>query len=147
MRQNKCEQSSGQSGIVKRALIMLVALSVVPLAFGTPENEKNKDVACTRVYQHTFDEVFQAIQEKSERDGGFVTDKDKEKGTITEEIANGKETYYFHVEPLNNKPETLVTVVQKWRGYHAPFAKAYRSCDGLQQYYFRDLQKVLSTYR
>jgi len=113
------------------------ALSGVP--------NKDKDQEFTRVYQHTYDEVFQASLETIERMGLFLTDKDKDKGTIS---GNGaydfggnrprKGTFDIHIEALNTKPETRVTINAKFRGMKDwAFPERFLS----------ELQKVLSTYK
>src|SRR5208337_173225 len=116
----------------KRALITALALVLgalvlggfaAPLASGAPNNDKHK--TATKIYQHTYDEVFQASLEAIERMGLFVTDKDKDKGTIS---GNGNYTlssgtasqpwiFDIHIEALNTKPETRVTIDCEWKGH------------------------------
>ena len=131
----------------KRAGVIAVALILGILIFGvygapSASAAPNKDKEFTQVYQHTYDEVFQAIQETVERKGYFVTDKDKDKGTVTATSSNRKVDFYIHVETLNTKPETRVTVIPKLKG-----SKLFGS--GLAQDsedFLKELQKVLSTY-
>ncbi len=128
------------------SLIALAALLGVLIfgGYGAPPASAtpNKDKEFTQVYQHTYDEVFQAIQETVERKGYFVTDKDKDKGTFIATSSNRKVDFYLHVETLNTKPETRVTVIPKLRG-----SKLFGS--GLAQDsedFLKELQKVLATY-
>jgi hypothetical protein len=118
-----------------------------PSASGSPSNDKDKEF--TRVYQHTYDEVFQASLEAIERLGMFVTAKDKDKGTIA---GNGKTsasiTVYFdiHIEAVNTTPETRVTINATAKG-----GGVCPGCKSANMNYFKDhfsteLQKVLATY-
>jgi len=110
--------------------------------------QQDKDQKYTRVYPHTYDEVFQASQETIERMGLFVADKDKDKGTIS---GNGRYnpdggplskncTLDIHIEALNTKPETRVTI-------HAKVKGVISGWDGpLKDRFLIELQKVLATY-
>ncbi len=115
-----------------------------PSASGSPGNDKE----LTRVYQHTYDEVFQASQEAIERMGLYVTAKDKDKGTIS---GNGNYqppgagrfewTFDIHIETLSTKPETRVTInANAGSGCGAGCRNAFK------QDMAGNLQKVLSTY-
>jgi len=132
--------------IGKLALMMLVILTVassVPVAA--------KDKGSTQVYQHTYDEVFQASQEAIERMGMYVSAKDKDKGTIS---GNGifnvtgsmgpvgkKCTLNIHIETLNTKPETQVTVSANVKGVWGGWANT-----DLERKLSMQIQQVLSTY-
>lgn len=130
-----------------RLSVMALAALLGALVFGgfaapSTSGAPNKDKEFTQVYQHTYDEVFQAIQETVERKGYFVTDKDKDKGTFIATSSNRKVDFYLHVETLNTKPETRVTIIPKLRG-----SKLFGS--GLAQDsedFLKELQKVLATY-
>jgi hypothetical protein len=129
----------------KLALITLVVLAVASLASGAPQNDKNKDGNYlpgeqTRVYQHTYDEVFQAAQEAIEREGLFVTDKDKDKGTISGNCYGGLIVFTLHIESLNTKPETQVTL-----NTHFTKKASRRSINPVFNVP-TTIQKVLSTY-
>jgi hypothetical protein len=113
-----------------------------------PNNDKDQEF--TRVYQHTYDEVFRATQETIERMGLYVTAKDKDKGTIS---GNGNFktndgqaarpcTFDIHIEVLNTKPETRVTVSAKAKStfFRGNWEAAFKNVFSDQ------LQKVLSTY-
>lgn len=149
----------------KRAGVIGVALVLGLLAFGSyaaalpkpggalpalPNSDKDQE--STRVFQHTYDEVFQASQEAIERMGLFLIAKDKDKGTIN---GNGKWqaqrpaagvgckcSFDIHIETLNTKPETQVTINAKGG------CALQHSLDmnSLKSYFFSELQKVLSTY-
>jgi len=111
---------------------------------------KDKDKEFTQVYQHTFDEVFQASLETIERMGLFVTAKDKDKGTISGggkyvpqgATGVGQITFDLHVEAINTKPETRLTAHAQAKGsfisnhFDGVFVKMFPI----------ELQKVLSTY-
>jgi len=123
--------------VVKLALIMLVVLTVAPMALGASRNDK--DVEFRQVYRHTFDEVFQASQEAIERLGWFVTGIDKDKGIISCSFMNSKVTFDLQMETVSQKPETQVTIV---------FIKTGRvTKDSIWHTVSTELQKVLSTYR
>ncbi len=118
-------------------------------ALGSPNNDKDKDF--TRVYQHTYDEVFQASLEAIERSGLFASAKDKEKGTISGSgnypfTGNGGTGYVevsfdIHIEILSTKPETRITINAKAKGYGgSSIAKRFNPL------FLGDVQKVLSTY-
>jgi hypothetical protein len=74
---------------------------------------KDQD-AGTLVSQHTYDEVFQASQDTFKLLGMLVTDKNKNEGTISGtgsyQYAAQRVAYHIHVEALNDKPETRVTM-------------------------------------
>jgi hypothetical protein len=110
---------------------------------------KDKDLESTQVFQHTYDEVFQASQEAIERMGVFVGAKDKDKGTISGDClyqpppAGGKYklTYDILIETLNTKPETRVTINAKAKAMMAGTVEK-----GFKLRFLSELQKVLSTY-
>src|SRR5271157_591619 len=81
---------------------------------------KDKDEQLTRIYTHTYDEVFQASQETIERLGLTVSNADKDKGTIGGDgqyrMRNGdfaKLNVLAHIETVSAKPEVRVTLVLK----------------------------------
>jgi len=143
MSRNECGQSRcpGTVTVGKLALTILVVLTLASLASGAPKNDK--DVECTRVYQHTYDEVFQATQQTIERQGYFLIDKDQDKGTITSTTPYKHMNFSIHIEVLNNTPETRVTITGNYQGVKSlnagqrEFAKKFLT----------ELQTVLSTYR
>src|SRR5208337_2315281 len=118
-----------------------------PSASGSPSNDKDKEF--TRVYQHTYDEVFQASLETIERLGMFVTAKDKDKGTIA---GNGKTsaslTVYFdiHIEAVNTTPETRVTINTTAKGGGVCPGCKSANMNYFKEHFSTELQKVLSTY-
>ena len=151
MGRNEYGQSRNRAGMAigRLALIMLVVLTVVPLASGASK----KDKEATRIYSHTYDEVFQASLETIERMGYFVTAKDKDKGTISGDgivklvmgsagPENKKCSFDIHIETLNTSPQTRVTInaTVKCIGGWAP-------ANTLKETFLTELQKVLSTYR
>jgi hypothetical protein len=142
--------------IIKLALILLMALTAVPLALGASKKDNDQDgnyypVESMQVYQHTYDEVFQACQEAIERKGWFVTDQDKDKGTIGGHIASSSPMVFIfvmHIEPLNTKPQTRVTINAHWSkklflgNSSAIRANTLSTAGGL----LSEVQKVLATY-
>jgi ankyrin repeat protein len=113
--------------------------------------KSDTDQEFTRTYQHNYDEVFQASQVAIERMGYFVTAKDKDKGTIsgkgifyskTSVGPMGKKcTFDIHIETLNAKPETQVTInanVEVWGA---------SASSRLKERFSNELQNVLATYR
>ncbi len=118
------------------------AVSLPKPASGAMPGGSSKEVS--RVYQHTYDEVFQATQEAIERMGLFVTAKDKEKGTISGNGVYkwaGKDcTFDIHIEAINTSPETRVTINGKVKGI-IPGSESKLKADFLAM-----LQQVLATY-
>jgi hypothetical protein len=150
MHRNANEQPRSQIGIAlaKLALITFVALAASPLASGTPKKDKDNDSVVTQVFQHTYDEVFQASQEVFERLGWLVTDKNKDKGTIrgNTQMSSSKfqATVDIHIEALNNKPETQVTMTVELHNNGLQSASGNKKLrEGM---FLAELQKVLSTY-
>jgi len=141
---------------VSRLAVMLVVLAVAPLALTAPKKDKNEDGnydphEVTQVYQHTYDEVFQACQEAIERLGWFLTDKDTNKGTITghnKEYFRGSGIFVFgmHIESLNTKPETRVTINSHWTKKKPWLEDRKQYTQGFEDNLSSTVQKVLSTY-
>ena len=141
-----------RAGVIAVALVLGILIfggCGAPLASGAPN--KDKDQEFTRVYQHTYDEVFQASTEAIERMGMFVTAKDKDKGTIAGngQINAAKVSFEIHIAALNTNPETRVTIntTAKGGGFGG-FCPGCKS-DDMKQFKERfstELQKVLSTY-
>ncbi len=102
----------------------------------------------SQIYQHTYDEVFQASKKAVERKGWFVTASDKDKGTITGTMGNTKNSFNIHVEALNTKPETRVTLQIKWYYKKQWLVSKQMEQDGRNwvNSFLSELQKVLSTY-
>jgi len=143
MLQKKHESSwNSKRFVVVAFVLMLGALIFGGFAGPSASAAPNKDKEFTQVYQHTYDEVFQAIQETAERKGYFITDKDKDKGTITATSGNRKVDFYMHVETLNTKPETRVTVMPKLKGTKLFGAGLAQDSED----FLSELQKVLATY-
>ena len=130
----------------KLALITLLVLATASLASGVPKNGNNEDANFlpaqqTRVYQHTYEEVFEAALTAIEREGLFVTDKDKNKGIIDGSAYGGQVVFTLHVESLNTNPETQVTLNTHWT------KKVNRRSINPSFNVLITIQKVLSTYR
>jgi hypothetical protein len=118
------------------------------VAGGAPGKEKDEQL--TRIYTHTYDEVFQASQETIERLGLTVTDKDKDKGTIGGDgeyrmrIGDfAKVNVQEHIETVSAKPEVRVTLVLKIK---APPLEGGMARNNFVLNFFDELQKVLATY-
>lgn len=115
----------------------------------------------TRVYQHTYDEVFEACQDTIERRGLFVTATDKDKGTISgsgkasEAVNRGKSKnalfFSMHIELPNTKPEAQVTIrahwASKWPHGVVGGSMSSESNHAWEEGMAVAVQKVLSTYR
>lgn len=129
------------------ALVVWAAAFLVPAAQAKDNPEDN-----TRVYRHSYDEVFQATQEAIERIGCFVKDTEKDKGIITGngKCARGGPGYLFNVEfqikieTVSTKPETRVTLTMKTKG---TFLGAQGPARNFRNDLFMELQKVLVTYK
>jgi hypothetical protein len=120
---------------------LLTAIAAVP--FAPTASAKDNPDDYTRIYTHTYDEVFQAAQEAIARLGWFVTSTDKEKGLIT---ANGllrrtHNTCQIHIETVSAKPETRVTV-DHIEHFMLAVDRRNRATEFLVE-----LQKVLATYK
>jgi len=122
----------------------------VALVFALPTVQaKDKSQEFTQIFTHTYDEVFQAVPDTIERMGMFVTDKNDKSGEV-----NGKGSYKItqwngvpatikvvfsiHVETVSAKPETKVTIEVTAARYER---------ETVAQDFFRELQKVLATYK
>lgn len=149
MRRNECRESQRSVtailfSLVLVTLVVVAAAILVPAAQAKDNSEEN-----TRVYQHSYDEVFQASLQTIERMGVFVNAKDKDKGTISGSClyqpppAGGqyKVTYDILIEALNTKPETQVRINVKAKSMFAGTVEK-----GFKMRFFTELQKVLSTY-
>lgn len=112
----------------------------------------------TRVYQHTYDEVFQAAQKAVERMGCFITEADKEKGTITGngKCATGapgyspgtfwKVEFQVRIETVSDKPETRVIVEAKTKGQFGTYGGTGAARKAFKEQLLSETQKVLATY-
>ncbi len=137
-----------------RTLALVLALCAVAASpFLTPAYAKNGSDKDSRVYNHSFDEVFQAAQDAMERMGLSVTAKDKARGTINSagdyltQCGAGpckvKMSLEVLVETVSPRPQTRLTINYKRKtmitgaGTSGYFKSAYLS----------ELQKVLATYK
>ncbi len=100
------------SAAVATLALVLAVLTLASLVQGFP----NKDPDSTRIYRHSYDEVFQASQDVIKQLHFVVTDKDKDKGTINGTGMGGQLTFNLHIEVLSDKPETRVTANVKVKG-------------------------------
>ena len=148
---NDCGRSRCPVGAtVGKLAVILAVLTVATWAPGAPKKDKNIDQTeqSTWVYQHTYDEVFQASLEAIERMGLFLTDKDKEKGTVSGKGSHTLSgffrplqwTFGIQIEALNTKPETQVKITIG-RPTHGGYAEAHFKRD-----LSSEIQKVLATY-
>ena len=147
----------GSSWNAKRFVVVAFVLMLGALVFGgygasvaSGAPGKEKDEQLTRVYTHTYDEVFQASQETIERLGLTVVNTDKDKGTIGGDggyrMRNGdfaKVNVQEHIETVSAKPEVRVTLVLKIK---APPLEGGMARNNFVPDFFNELQKVLSTY-
>ena len=131
------------------AIMTLTAACLFPAAHAKDSPEDN-----TRVYQHTYDEIFQASLEAMERIGLYASATDKENGTIsgTGGDCTSRNTAFthtcdlkIHIEIVSSKPETRVTIIETKKHGHGdgwvPIERPFK------QKFFGELQKVLATYR
>jgi hypothetical protein len=128
----------------KKVKGLVVAVMALTSAFLFPAAQaKDKPEDSTRVYQHTYDEVFQAAQKAAERLGWSVTTADKDKGAITGNGVNDntKNLFEAHIESVSAKPETRVTVVLKLTGLSGRGGRQY-----FTNQFLSELAKVLATY-
>jgi hypothetical protein len=142
---------------LERLTIVILALTVAPAILTFKAYGKDIEVTAqsSQIYDHTFDEVFQACQETFERDGLFIVDKSKDKGTLTAKSAgqtDKDDRYAFdvRVETVSNKPETRVTVIAHLVSpWHKLVGKSFyeRLAQNSSQGFVVKLQKVLATYR
>ena len=153
MLRNECgrPRSSVDATAGMLALMALVVLTVASLASGAPNKDKDQNEEPTRIYQHTYDEVFQASLDAIERMGMFVTEKDKDKGMIrgngTYRVApnNFDTTFDMHIETVSANPQTRVTINAHVKLHMGAYG--YRHLDKkFDQDLFSEVQKVLSTY-
>ncbi len=152
MRRNECGQSRCAAGaaVGKLALITLVVLTVACLFPAAQAKDKPEDYA--QVYTHTYDEVFQAVQDSIERLGCGVTNADKDKGIITGAGAcvrsarrNVKVVLEIHIEMVSSKPETRVTI--NITSISSAIIDKSRDKKGFSDDMFSELHKVLATYK
>ncbi len=113
-----------------------------PVASGAPGKDNPDDFS--RVFNHTYDEVFQASQDAIERIGWFITKADKDKGIITGYGMNGnnKNTFEIQIEAVSQKPETRAAIALKTIHFLTGVERR-----GLATKFFVELQKVLVTYK
>jgi hypothetical protein len=139
------------AAVGRLALIALVALITAILS--PAAQAKDKPEESTRVYEYTYDEVFQASLDAMERIGLYVTDRDKEKRTIRGKGGDctPRGSYMgntcdleIHIEIISSKPETRVTLEVKKHGAGNLLVHVERD---YKEKYFAELQKVLATYR
>jgi len=156
MKQGSVRRQS-RSSINLAAAGLVVAIAFLTIAFFSPAgqskaNDKGKSDDFTRVYEHTYDEVFQASVEEIERMGMFVSAKDKDKGQISgygvyQATSRSlprtvKMTFDIHVATVSAKPETQLTINAKGKGSMTGWVEESFKNDFLQ-----GLQKVLATYK
>ncbi len=142
---------------VGKLAVMLVVLAVASVALAAPKKDKNEDgnyyaAELTRVYRHTYDEVFQACQDAIERRGLLVTAADKDKGTIRGSSLNytlsSTLVWSMHIEPVNTKPETRLTINAHWTGKGPRVGgMSSKRNQAWEDEMATVVQKVLSTYR
>ena len=129
-----------QSPLSRIPVATAIAVAIVVLAVAClmlDAHAKDNPDDFTRVYAHTYDEVFQAAQTAVERLGWFVTSQDKDKGVVV--VDYGKKHYLeVHLETVSAKPETRLTIV----------VFTCRTCSRRipADMLFSELQKVLATY-
>jgi hypothetical protein len=123
------------------------------LPFASSAFGKDKAEESSATFTHTYDEVFQAAQEATERLGLFVTNTDKNRGVVSGKgVYSGgqaaqwpmKLTFDVHIETVSPKPETRVTIdVQR----KAKISGRGVSSNVFKSAYLSELQKVLATYK
>jgi len=110
----------------------------------------------SQIYNHTFDEAFQACQETIERQGWFIADKDKTKGTISVHVPpkgdfNRLDTVIqIHIQTVSTQPETRVTAhLHETARKRLGLGEKWLTDDANRNAheFLANLQKVLATYR
>jgi hypothetical protein len=134
---------------------VIVTFAALWLAVSIPvASAKDKPEDFTRVYRHTYDDVFAATKDTIERMGMFVAEEDKDKGFISGRgdyqtsnaygPVNKPMTFEIRIESVSPKPETRVSIINI---HH----KGWIASMGLHRYFavnlLTELQKVLSTYK
>jgi len=144
-----CQENStsgryrGLSAAVATVLVAVMAgamaASLAPAAYA-----KDNPEDFTRVYRHTYDEVWDATHDAIERNGWFVTDDDKDKGIIhgNADFPHWKTTFEVHIETVSSKPEPKMTIKVKSTGVAGGGARKATAAGILE-----DTQKVLATYK
>lgn len=131
----------------KTAAVAVIAVLLLPAV-----QAKNKSEESTQIFTHPYDEVFQAVPDTIERMGMFVTDKNPQSGQISGKGVykaitpagprNFNVTFSIHVETVSAKPETRVTMDASMKGLASRgWSKVF------MQDFYRELQKVLATYK
>jgi tRNA/tmRNA/rRNA uracil-C5-methylase (TrmA/RlmC/RlmD family) len=147
-----CKVRSPSMALVRRLeklAVILLALTLASCATDAPAPGTDTVVQCseTLVYQHTYDEVFQACQEAIERVGLSVTDKDSDKGAINVFDGKGKHIFSLHVETINTNPEVSVTFKEYWtRIPQVPRSMDEANCRMCLLNLSHEVPKVLATY-
>jgi hypothetical protein len=129
------------------SVTMFILLNVLTCNAGQKENTAQ----CSQVYTHTFDEVFQASQETIERDGNFVADLDKTKGTMKSKTASGSVVEEIVLTSGAKNGETSVNVTHHYLVYstfmvHHTELQEKQGAAACSAFLGR-VQKVLATYR
>lgn len=158
-RGNRKRPRHSLSATLGKMALLIPVLTFTCIASGASKNDNDKDGnyyphEMTQVYQHTYDEVFQACQEAVERKGWFVTEEDKDKGTISGHDNSGQLwspfIFSIHIESLNTKPETQVTInghLARKGGFHAIGHNGLEDLpELLEKELTSEMQKVLSTF-
>lgn len=155
LRSNRERSRHPLSATLGKLVLLVAVLTFASLASGASKKDNDTDGnyfpgETTRVYQHTYDEVFQASQEAIERLSGFVTDKDKNTGTISgyrDDAVGDKFIFSMHIESLNTEPETRTTIYGHFTKKHVGnVGHGSGSGKGMADVFANMVQKVLSTY-
>jgi len=157
MPRNECGQSRCRASVTfaKLALITLVVLTgafLFPSVQAKVQDRPYNPDDFTRVYEFTYDEVFQAAQQTFLRIGADVKEQDKEKGIIRLAPNVEGNATEVHIEQISPKPEIRVTIdVPLYLKGDCPFHPK-EHCPGTARAgyalkFFNTLQKVLATYQ
>ncbi len=144
--------------IAAAALCFVVAALAAILVSPAKADAKDKPEDYTRVYQHTYDEVFQATQKAIERMGCFVKTTDQAKGAIAGngKCATGvagfsptmswKVEFEVRIETVSAKPETRVSVEATTKGQFGNYGGVGGARKAFKEQLLSEIQKVLATY-
>lgn len=152
--ENEPNHSLNSTSLRARALFLATGIVVATFLASTAE-AKDNPAEFTRVYQHTYDEVFQAVQKAVERMGCFVTAADKEKGLITGggkcatvpgSVLTWKVDFQVQIGAISAKPETSVLVNATTKGQFGAYASTGAARKGFKEQLLMETQKVLATY-
>jgi hypothetical protein len=152
MRSNESRQlrSFGRSALAPLALAIFLQAPAFSLrVVQAQEKPKDNRDDFTRVYEFTYNDVFEAAYQYYFRDGANIKTADKDKGLliVVGNAINGPEdrcTNDIRIEAISPAPETRVTFHRQCgKPIHHKWEPAFRTAGR----FFIGLQKILATYK